>query len=182
MHFHSRTKFEISGRFAGFIRNREGKRRMLLQIGDAEPIALKLAKDLRKAFEPRLTPGVQIAVLGIEYRDFGDESEHVVSHLRILPTTKVSNLDPCVRCPIKVCAKKNCWKNGGAELFERLEARLQDAGLDGAVKVKAVGCLDYCKCGPSVEVGKKVFERCDPDRIDKILEYVNQQLIERSVG
>jgi hypothetical protein len=170
MHFLSRSRFDLTGEFAGFIRNLGGKRRMLLRVNTTDPIALKLPKELRKEFESRLAPGARVAVLGIEYRDIRGEAKYVVSHLRLLSPAVTSSPDACVKCPIRVCAKKNCWKNGGSEIFERLQARVMELGLQDAVNVKAVGCLDNCKRGPNVECGKRLHQRCDSSSVDEIIE------------
>jgi NADH:ubiquinone oxidoreductase subunit E len=42
------------------------------------------------------------------------------------------------------------------------------------VTVKAVGCLDNCKRGPNVQVGKKLFARCGAEAVDEILERVQR--------
>lgn len=179
MHFLSRTKFELTGEFAGFVHTREGKRRMLLRIETTDLLALKLPKELRKKYEPLLQPGARLTVLGIEYRDFVGESKHVVSHLRFLSAAPaMAAADPCVKCPIRVCAKKNCWKNGGKELFERLQARVAELGLQDVITVKATGCLDNCKRGPNVERGKKLYERCDAASIDSMVDRVMQRMNE----
>jgi hypothetical protein len=171
MHFLSRTKFDLIGEFAGFIRNAEGKRRMVLRVEHTESITLKLPKELRREFESRLTPGARIAVIGVEYRDFTGASKYFVSHLRLLSPAP----DPCVQCPIRVCAKKHCWKNGGREIFEQLQARAAELGLQNVITVKAIGCLDNCKRGPNVQVGKKLFEGCGTETVDEILERVAQR-------
>ena len=173
MHFLSSAKFDLAGEFEGFVRNQEGKRRILLRIGQKEPISLKLPKDLRKAFETRLRPGMQVAVLGVEYRDmFADRSKYVVSHLRLLSPALP---EACAKCSIRVCAKKNCWKNGGEELFDQLQSRVHQLGLQDSVKIKTVGCLDHCKHGPNAECGKEVYERCDSKRADELIEQAVRQ-------
>jgi hypothetical protein len=174
MHFLSRTKFDLTGEFAGFVRNEEGKRRMLLRIDRSAPITLKLPKELRKAFEARLNLGMRVSVLGVEYRDFMGNAKFEISHLRLLSPAP-STPEACEKCPIRVCAKKDCWKDGGEELYKRLQARVQELGLEDVVKVKAVRCLDHCKHGPNIEVGKKVFDRCDAKSVDEIIERAAQR-------
>jgi Thioredoxin-like [2Fe-2S] ferredoxin len=175
MHFLSRTKFYLTGEFTGFIRNRNGKRRMLLRIEASEEISLKIPKELRKRFDSRLQPGALIAVLGIEYRDFAGESKYVVSHLRVLSPGPGAR-DACGTCPIRVCAKKNCWKNGGKQFFEQLQARVAKHGLQDVVKVKAVGCLDNCKRGANAICGKETYERCNAESVDEIIERVKEHV------
>lgn len=189
MHFLSSTRFELTGEFTGFVRNREGKRRMLLRVEESELLTLKLPKELRKRFETVLQPGTRVAVLGIEYRDFAGDAKYVVSYLRVMspapapapaatPAPAVA-IDACAKCTIRVCAKKNCWKDGGKEVFERLRARVTELGLQEAVDVKAVGCLDNCKRGPNVECGKKLFEKCDASSVDEIVDRATKRIGER---
>lgn len=182
MHFFSTTKFELTGTFAGFFRNHEGKRRMRLRIGTSEEIVLKLPKSLRKTFESRLTHGISLAVLGVEYRDIAGESKYVVSYLRVLSPTPEATPDACTKCSIRVCAKKNCWKNGGDELFEQLRARVSELGLQDVVNVKAVSCLDNCKHGPNAECGKKLYERCDSHSADEIIERATQRVRKHAIS
>jgi hypothetical protein len=168
MHFFSTNKIDLTGEFVGFVRNDAGKKRMLVRTG-TDLVPLKVSKTLRKAFESRLAEGTRVAVLGIEHRDMAGASKYVASHLRILSPLPTQAPDACAKCSIRVCAKKNCWKNGGEELFEQLEARISQLGLQDVVKIKAVGCLDHCKHGPNIECHKKLLDRCDTKSIDELL-------------
>lgn len=40
--------------------------------------------------------------------------------------------------------KPSCGRHGGVELREALKRRVKEAGLKGALKVTASGCLDFC--------------------------------------
>ncbi len=80
---------------------------------------------------------------------------------------------PAGRHVIKLCRAEACQSVGGAELGERVLARL---GLDwggttanGAVTVEPVYCLGLCACGPSAMVDGKVVGRLDAARLDAIL-------------
>jgi len=162
MHFLSKSNFTRMGEFAGFIRNIEDKRRMLVRVNDTDTVEMKVPKALRRRFEPQLREGMRIVVTGIEYRDFADHLKLVVSEVRLLsPAPAATNA--CVRCPIRVCAKKNCWKIGGKELFEALKAK------PGEMDVQAVGCLDNCKHGPTIAIGKKIIGRCNPRQLDELI-------------
>jgi hypothetical protein len=102
------TGFEVQGRFAGFFRDIFGKRRMALRVA-GEEIYLKVPKALRKELEPILVPGEEVVVLG---RDaFDGRDARVVSELRF------RDRPGCIACPIRVCTKKSCWRNGGKELW-----------------------------------------------------------------
>lgn len=80
---------------------------------------------------------------------------------------------PAGRHVIKLCRAEACQSVGGAELGERVLAKL---GLDwggttanGAVTVEPVYCLGLCACGPSAMVDGKVVGRLDAARLDAIL-------------
>jgi formate dehydrogenase subunit gamma len=80
---------------------------------------------------------------------------------------------PAGRHVIKLCRAEACQSVGGAELGERVLARL---GLDwggttanGAVTVEPVYCLGLCACGPAAMVDGKVVGRVDDARMAKIL-------------
>lgn len=78
----------------------------------------------------------------------------------------------CHTCPIRVCARKNCWRDGGRELYRELEHQIKDAGLGDIIKLKAVDCLDNCKHGPAVEVAGTDFLRCKPHDAERILRHL----------
>jgi NADH:ubiquinone oxidoreductase subunit E len=63
--------------------------------------------------------------------------------------------------PIRLCTKKKCWKNGGKELWYGLEREIDESGLTGVVRLKAVGCLDNCKRGPNLEIEGCLHGRCN---------------------
>jgi NADH:ubiquinone oxidoreductase subunit E len=76
----------------------------------------------------------------------------------------------CMTCPILVCARKNCWRNGGKELWRALERRIEEEGLQDVVKLRAVDCLDRCKQGPNAEWAGHEFSRCRPIDAERIVE------------
>jgi hypothetical protein len=155
------NNFELRGQFAGFIRNAAGKRRMLLRIGGAD-VELKLPAELREAIQKRLSVGLDITVAGSE-ESSSPRSKRVVSQVAFeSPGVENSAALPpaCVRCPIQVCTKKNCWRGGGKELWRALEHELQAAGLADAIALQPVDCLDNCKRGPNITCNGELLERC----------------------
>lgn len=146
--------FELLGEFAGFIRTIQGKRRMLLRTS-AGDVQLKLPRSLRHQLDGRMSLGTAILVCGLDPGDALDRTPRVV--LRVRVSDAAAN-DPCFTCPIEVCAKKNCWKQGGRELWRALEREL--AGIDDAPALEAVHCLDRCKHAPNFDCGGLEFERC----------------------
>ena len=166
----SQGRFELRGEFAGFIRTATGKRRMLLRAG-FDDWRLKMPKDLRRQWADRLTPGHNIAVVGVEQRDeWSGTVRRVVSQVQLLtPPVSASRPDPCATCTVRVCAKKNCWKSGGKELWEALQAQIDERGLSENVKLKAVGCLGNCKRAPNAIAEDRHHERCGPAAAGAIL-------------
>ena len=138
-----------------------GKRRLRLRVGETERL-LKVPRDLRRHLIGKFRPGETIRVSGSEERDavFGTSKWGVAA---VLPVGGEAVAPVAVAVPggpIRVCARKNCWKNGGRELFAALERGLEERGLAGRVPVKAVSCLDRCKQGPNIDWGDREFARC----------------------
>ena len=158
------TVFELQGRFAGFLRDIFGKRRMVLRVAGDERY-LKVPKTLRKELEGTLRAGQELIVSGTDV--LGEADAHggpVVSQVR------VAGQAACVSCPIRICTKKNCWRDGGRELWTTLEKKIEEAGLGDRVRLKAVGCMDHCKRGPNAEFGGRDFHHCSPRTAEEILE------------
>ena len=155
MLFQLQATFELKGVFEGFSRNDEGKRRMLLRNACGDVIELKVPKKIRKEISDRLRPGMEIAVSGIEKRKLFRAVKRIVSELRILSEFRTQRSE-CAKCPIRVCSKKNCWKQGGKELWKYLEKRIAEEGLSEIVELKDVGCLKNCDHAPNVCYKRKV--------------------------
>lgn len=182
MHYLLESKFELTGVFEGLVRNGEGKRRLRLQSDNGEILELKFPKELRKHYENRLRPGSKITVSGMEHRRMFHEAKRVISRLWILsvPTGQPS---ACAKCPIRVCAKKNCWKNGGKELWSFLEKRIAEEGLEDVVELRAVGCLKNCDRAPNAVYNREVIGRCSSHRAESIIEDIaSKQRRERAIA
>lgn len=165
---------ELPGTFGGFVRTLLGERRLLLHAGGEERL-LKVPKELRHLLEDRLEKGQAITVHGaeeVEHRS-GDRVFLVASvqmegaHFR-----GVSRDESCIVCPIQVCAKKNCWRSGGKEVFEALQIALNRRGLSHAVEVQAVGCMDHCKKAPNVSWNSQEYHRVSLRDAEWIVEHV----------
>ena len=156
------TDFQMHGEFAGFIRTREGKKRMILRVS-GEEILLKVERELRRELSGHLAIGAAVAVAGVMRTElFTGESKRVVTHVKPLGQAA----QPCT---FKVCAKKNCWKQGGRELWQALETAVAEQDLGDAVRLKAVGCLDECKHAPNVECQGHVHRHCTPAGVRRLL-------------
>jgi hypothetical protein len=166
------TSFELRGQFCGFVRTLLGRRRMVLRVDKVEHF-LKVDKELRHRLKTALTPGSEILVLGHERP--GDK-KRVVDEVKLMtPEGPVA----CAVCPIRVCTKKNCWRNGGKELWEALEVTLARQGLTGAIPLEGVHCLDHCKRGPNAEWQGRDFHHCTPRDSERI---VGKEKVESDSG
>ena len=157
------SEFQIKGEFRGFFRDVFGNRRMALRTGSSE-FYLKVPKRLRKTLGTTLVPGQRVVARGAIKLDrkTGDE-RRVVSQVRLASGALLAS-------PIRVCVKKNCWRNGGKELWHALKRGIGEAGLDDDIRLKAVDCLDHCKRGPNAECAGCDFHHCTPADAKKILE------------
>ena len=155
--------FALTGDFGGFVSTPTGKRRLRLRMGDYECL-LKVPRLLRRSLIGKLRPGETIRVAGVEDRD------PETGVLRRVATQVASNGAVAVAaCPVLVCAKKNCWRNGGRELWAALERERDALGLAGRIELRRVGCLDRCSSAPNVDCGDAEYTRCSPETAHKIL-------------
>lgn len=136
---------------------------MAVRADEAE-LYLKVPKRLRKTLRSTLAPGQRIFIGGTLKVDRKSGEEHrIVSHVRLADGALLA-------CPIRVCARKNCWRNGGKELYRALRDGIDEAGLTDDVRLKTVDCLDHCKRGPNAECAGRNFHRCQPTDAAKILQ------------
>ncbi len=152
--------FSLEGKFAGFFRDVHGHRRMALHVAGAE-VYLKVPKPLRNKLKHVLVAGQVITVTGRGAP--GGNKAAVVAQVQ------VAGADACFSCPIRVCVKKNCWRNGGREVWRSLEERIAAAGLEDSLELKGVDCLDHCKKGPNVECAGRDYHHCTPADAERIL-------------
>ncbi len=183
------TPFDLTGEFGGIVFTDAGKRRLLLRCGDGQEWLLKVPKTMRRRMAGNFRPGQTIRVAGAEERDpftgaskwavtavlpvVGEEGvgEEGVGESPVVPPPVVAM--PAVAAgPIRVCAKKNCGRQGGREIFAALERGLAERGLEGEVRIKAVSCLDRCKQAPNVDWGGREWTRCTARDVESILEGV----------
>ena len=168
--------FDVTGEFGGIVFTDAGKRRLVLRVGGAERF-FKLPKHLRRRMAGFYRLGQTVRVHGVEERDrFTGVSKWVVAEALPLDAPSAANTaavtSPVPLGPIRVCAKKTCWRQGGCELFRALERGIEARGLAGEVRVKAVGCLDRCNQGPNVDWDGREFTRCSPRDAETLLDQV----------
>lgn len=157
--------FEMAGSFGGFVFTEAGKRRMVLR-SEGHDCLLKVPRLLRRRIIGKFRPGDLIRVAGTGERD---ETTGLLRRVvsRVLPDVAVREGSipgtaprPAVASPIKVCSKKNCWRNGGHALWQALQRELVSRGPDHRVELRQVGCLDRCKRAPNVDWGDHEYAHC----------------------
>ena len=150
----SPARFQLAGRFSGLVRDFFGKRRMVLRIAD-DVVYMKAPKALRRQLDGVLVAGQEIVVAG-QHSPGG-------RGLRVVSQVWIAGNPACVSCPVRVCVKKSCWRNGGRELWAAFEQKVAEDGLE------AVNCLDDCKRGPNAECGGDRLHHATPQDARQIL-------------
>ena len=180
------TRFELAGRFGGFVFTADGRRRMLLRQGETEHL-LKVPKELRRRIVGKFALGATIRVAGAEEENpVTGVVKHVVQVVLPDPTddslNRGSSLAPPsspAPCVIKVCAKKNCWRNGGRELWDALDRERLEQGHISQIELRQVGCLDRCKHAPNADQGHQEYRRCAPNLAAAIIARATENLSSR---
>lgn len=164
MTVHESTAFTVQGVFAGFFRDIAGKRRMVLREGTQEAY-LKVSKVLRRELGDVLATGQEVTVTG--HCDRAD-GRRVVTGVQPIGSAAM------ITSPILVCAKKNCWRNGGHAVWDALEQGIASGGMTDSVRLRAVDCLGYCKQGPNLEWAGQTFHRCQTRDVGRILAAITE--------
>ncbi|HEY0257321.1 MAG TPA: (2Fe-2S) ferredoxin domain-containing protein [Candidatus Methylacidiphilales bacterium] len=157
-------EFRIEGEFRGFFRDVFDRHGLVLQIEDEE-IFLKVPKALRKTLKGRLAEGARVVATGFAEFHAGKSLER-----RVVSQIRLANGSECMSCPIRVCVKKHCWRQGGKEIWRSLEQRIATANLDDTVKLEEVDCFGECKHGPNLEFAGHSYRNCTVREAEKILE------------
>lgn len=53
---------------------------------------------------------------------------------------------------ILVCQASSCWKQGGREIYQRLQDSAAAMGDEGTIRVETTGCMGRCKSAPNVKL------------------------------
>lgn len=173
------SEFCLEGRFLDFVIKDGYKLKGLLLATAEGECYVKLAKDLRAAFDLRLPPGTWLQVVGEKkhdlktgevklkaervmmtrtQRDGEDEGETSPPDREHTFTPSVSNAK-AKKATILVCQKSDCMKRGGKEVCQALEAALSACSngfaLNSQVTIKGTGCMKNCKAGPNLVMPDK---------------------------
>lgn len=167
------TEFCLEGRFLDVVIKDGYKLKGLLLATAEGEFYIKLAKNLRFAFDWRLPKGTWLQVIGTKKFDAktGEvklKAEQVMAARTVQPEA-ANNIDveesftrnntqtttKKTKATILVCQKSDCMKRGGQAVCKALETELGDRGLTEQVTIKGTGCMKNCKAGPNLVMPDK---------------------------
>jgi (2Fe-2S) ferredoxin len=186
------SEFCLEGRFLDFaIKDGYKLKGLLLATAEGE-CYVKLAKDLRSAFNLQLAKGTWLQVLGEKTLDLktgevklkasrvmaagGDrETKGQKDRGRTGESVGVSSFADKKAKPAKatilVCQKSDCMKRGGTGVCRALEAALSDRSLSNEVTIKGTGCMKNCKAGPNLVMPDKTrYSRIQASQVPALIE------------
>ncbi len=83
---------------------------------------------------------------------------------------------PAGRYHIQVCTNISCMLRGGNELYAHLQKRLgignKEVQPSGTFSLEEVECMGACTGAPAIQVNYDFYENLDPEKVDKILEQI----------
>ncbi len=162
----SPNRFDLTGEYGGIVRDAAGKRRLRLRVPGGEWL-LKVPRLLRRRIMAGHRGGETIRLTGDTERNAAGEAvRRVVVEILPVPGAPVPR---ATVGPIQVCTKKNCWRQGGRELWTALERGLAAGGLSGQITLEGVGCLDRCRMAPNAEWQGCAYKNCSPADAPEII-------------
>jgi (2Fe-2S) ferredoxin len=193
-HRYEESHFFLEGKFQDFV-IKDGYKIKGLLLGTSEgECYVKVAKDLRHAFDWRLPKGTLLQIVGkkqhcSESGKIKLKAERVIvapnnSHKEEeiipnspLPTSKLSlqSTPPPTpntkRSTVLVCQKSDCMKKGGKAVCQALEAALSKKGLEDSVTIKGTGCMKNCKAGANLVMPDKTrYSRVTAAQVPALVE------------
>jgi (2Fe-2S) ferredoxin len=176
------SEFSLEGRFLDFaIKDGYKLKGLLLATAEGE-CYVKLAKDLRAAFNLQLPKGTWLQVVGEKTLDL-ETGEVKLKALRVMAAGTGGDRETGGqgdkgtretrgKATILVCQKSDCMKRGGDGVCRALESALSDRSLSNEVTIKGTGCMKNCKAGPNLVMPDKtrysrIQEKQVPALIDK---------------
>ena len=76
-----------------------------------------------------------------------------------------------IRAHVLICGGTGCTSSGSAQIIERFEQKIKEAGLEKEVKVVRTGCFGLCEAGPVVIVYPEgtFYSRVKVEDVDEIV-------------
>lgn len=175
------SQFCLEGRFIDFVIKDGYKLKGLLLATSQGQCYVKLAKNLRAAFDLRLPPGTWLQIIGNKTYDIKKDrvilkAERVMAgrfehHLPATPAShQTQKRSSEHRATILVCQKSDCMKRGAKAVCQALEAALSNRCLEDKVTIKGTGCMKNCKGGPHVVMPDKTrYGRVMPTEVPELM-------------
>lgn len=186
------SEFCLEGRFLDFaIKDGYKLKGLLLATSEGE-CYVKLAKDLRAAFNLQLPKGTWLQVVGEKTLDL-KTGEVKLKASRVMAaggekgtggqgdkgrrgeSVGVSSLaeskGKSAKATILVCQKSDCMKRGGTGVCRALESALSDRSLSNEVTIKGTGCMKNCKAGPNIVMPDKTrYSRIQASQVPALID------------
>ncbi|HYZ86723.1 MAG TPA: NAD(P)H-dependent oxidoreductase subunit E [Bryobacteraceae bacterium] len=85
---------------------------------------------------------------------------------------------PMGKYHVQVCTNISCLLVGGEELYEQAKQRLgighKERTEDGFISLEEVECMGACSWAPAIQVNYDFHHKVTPERLDQILDELNQ--------
>lgn len=82
--------------------------------------------------------------------------------------------EPAGRHHVQVCTNISCMLRGGKQIYEHVQKRLgighKEVSPNGTFSLEEVECMGACTGAPAMQVNYDFYENLDPDKVDAILE------------
>jgi (2Fe-2S) ferredoxin len=175
------TNFQVTGQLLDFLRKKGDKIKYLRIIIANQEYWFKPSKELRQTFDPAIVPGSWIEIEGYsepgKYGTVKLRAEKVklahspnINQLDLIATPDQPKHQQGKAC-ILICQKSDCWKRRGQEVYQAIEANLEQQGLRDTVQIKKTGCLKQCKQGPNLVIlpDKARYSCVQPENIPELI-------------
>lgn len=172
------TPFRIVGQLVG-LTIKEGTKIKYLRVAIANrEYWFKPSKDVRQNFETVIVPGVWLEIFGYSQMGKSGKLKLKAEQVKLTGTPTVEEIPDIASTPaikenvcILMCQKSDCWKRGGKQVYQTLEANLAEQGLREQVKIKKTGCLKQCKKGPNLVIlpDKARYSRVKPQDVPELI-------------
>ena len=87
---------------------------------------------------------------------------------------------------VQVCTNVSCMLRGGNEIYSHLKKRLsignKETTVTGTFSLEEVECIGACTGAPAIQVNYDFYENLTPERIDQLLEQLQNGLKPKPVG
>ncbi len=189
------SEFCLEGTFRHLVIKDRYKLKGLVLATDEGEVYVKLAKNLRAAFDWRLVVGTPLQIRGTK-KQYLKSGEVKLKAEQVRAARSQSQIDGAIqgtqtstqslisssvstgqttkkdkKTTILVCQKSDCMKRGGKALCQALATEISDRGLEGQVKIKATGCMKKCKAGPNLVMPDKTrYSRIQAGQVAALME------------